>query len=490
MTRDLRLCLTILVSLALLSSNVRLHAQDSGEPDAIEWSSDLDGALKQSRRDGKPVLAYFTFNACYWCKKLEEDTYTDSDVIQMVMANFHPVKVNRDDTPEIPPRFNMSAYPSLITLGPESEKIHRFSSYMLPDEFKENLQEALRRHALYKDGQEWDTPNPRPDTLTDDPDLTIQSFDAPTDAVPAGFAKVGQSLYLAQNGALFELDERMNVVRKLPLDSSVLDITSDGTHIYALSGGWTAGDPIFVIDPATGDSIRSIVTQANATNRSHGAKGIAHVDGHLYVLEGMNGIIHQIDPATGEIIAALTTNETWLTSLAFDGKHFITGARDKILLLNRQGTAQRTIKTNYPVRSVGVHNEALLVMEQPIFGFDKKHNRVQIWPEQTRIYKLKIKSKDSPQIGSDLPPLGSRENPVLCDMPQGQRAYLQRLRCKDGSKPSFTRVGSFGAGPDGHILDGYELTCPGTKPVTIFLDMYHTDHVEPDAIPGFDIVDR
>jgi hypothetical protein len=86
-------------------------------------------------------------------------------------------------------------------------------------------------------------------------------------------------------------------------------------------------------------------------------------------------------------------------------------------------------------------------------------------------------------------PLGSKENPVRADMPGGQRAYLSRLRCADGARPEFGRVGSFGAGVYGRIIDGYEVVCDGSEPAKsmIFMDMYHPGHREAAAVPGFTI---
>jgi len=86
-------------------------------------------------------------------------------------------------------------------------------------------------------------------------------------------------------------------------------------------------------------------------------------------------------------------------------------------------------------------------------------------------------------------PLGSKENPVRADMPGGQRAYLNRLRCADGKRPGFFRVGSFGAGPYERIIDGYEVTCKDSTPekAMIFMDMYHPGHKEPAAVEGFTI---
>ena len=84
--------------------------------------------------------------------------------------------------------------------------------------------------------------------------------------------------------------------------------------------------------------------------------------------------------------------------------------------------------------------------------------------------------------------LGSKTNPVRCKGPQGERAYLNRLRCTDEKAPEYHRIGSFEAGPYGNILDGYNVKCEDKDPVTIFMDMYH-NHIEKEPVPGFTIVD-
>lgn len=82
-------------------------------------------------------------------------------------------------------------------------------------------------------------------------------------------------------------------------------------------------------------------------------------------------------------------------------------------------------------------------------------------------------------------PLGSRENPIRVNMPEGQRAYLDSLRCADGTAPAYQRLGNFGPGIYGSIIDGYEVRCPGIEPATLIMDMYHPDHVETGSPPGF-----
>ena len=86
-------------------------------------------------------------------------------------------------------------------------------------------------------------------------------------------------------------------------------------------------------------------------------------------------------------------------------------------------------------------------------------------------------------------PLGSDKNPVRVNMPQGQNAYLSRLRCSDGKVPSFQLGGSVGASPFGSIVDVYNVDCGEASPgkVSVYLDMYHPQHKEDRPVSGFAI---
>ncbi|MGH7131208.1 MAG: PQQ-dependent sugar dehydrogenase [Phycisphaerales bacterium] len=83
--------------------------------------------------------------------------------------------------------------------------------------------------------------------------------------------------------------------------------------------------------------------------------------------------------------------------------------------------------------------------------------------------------------------LGSKENPVKCDMPEGERAYLTRLRGPNGEVPKINRRGSTGKGPDGHIMDIY-IVVLGKQQIEVYMDMYHPGHVEEKPIDGLTLV--
>ncbi len=89
-------------------------------------------------------------------------------------------------------------------------------------------------------------------------------------------------------------------------------------------------------------------------------------------------------------------------------------------------------------------------------------------------------------------PLGTLENPVRVGGPTGERAYIARLRCSDGNTPQVGQRGSMGVGAFGTIVDGFLLDCGSAAPgkVTLIMDMYHSEHAENRAPPGFTIQPR
>jgi len=67
-----------------------------------------------------------------------------------------------------------------------------------------------------------------------------------------------------------------------------------------------------------------------------------------------------------------------------------------------------------------------------------------------------------------------KSNPIPVRNPDGEAKYLRNLRCgKCGEAFDFSRVGSFGPGPDGHTVDGFDLICKAGHQFTLYMDMYH-----------------
>jgi hypothetical protein len=86
-------------------------------------------------------------------------------------------------------------------------------------------------------------------------------------------------------------------------------------------------------------------------------------------------------------------------------------------------------------------------------------------------------------------PLGSLQNPVRVAGPEGERAYLARLRCADGRAPKIGGASPAGVGAYGTLVEAYPLDCGGAAPgkVSVVLDRYHEENPEARAPAGFQI---
>jgi hypothetical protein len=85
---------------------------------------------------------------------------------------------------------------------------------------------------------------------------------------------------------------------------------------------------------------------------------------------------------------------------------------------------------------------------------------------------------------ADRHPLGTVANPVRVGGPDGERAYLARLRCADGTQLRIGTRREAGVGGFGSLVGAYEIAC-GATPMRIVFDMYQEEHVETRAPAGF-----
>lgn len=86
-------------------------------------------------------------------------------------------------------------------------------------------------------------------------------------------------------------------------------------------------------------------------------------------------------------------------------------------------------------------------------------------------------------------PLGSDKNPVRADLPIGEHSYLNRLRCKDNTRPTYERPTNPGPGVYGSKVDTYDVICPNSEPhhSVIVMDSFFPAYVERKAVDGFSI---
>ncbi|QIK71566.1 thioredoxin domain-containing protein [Propioniciclava coleopterorum] len=73
--------------------------QHAGNPvDWWPWGAD---ALAEAERRGVPLLISIGYSACHWCHVMAHESFEDADVAALVNAHFVPVKVDREEHPDV-----------------------------------------------------------------------------------------------------------------------------------------------------------------------------------------------------------------------------------------------------------------------------------------------------------------------------------------------------------------------------------------------------
>lgn len=316
---------------------------------------------------------------------LEREAFGNATVVARLQG-FHWVWVDRDHTPELPKRFHVSAYPSLLVLGPNDENVHRWAGFLKVEPFLAQVDEAHARWKSFTSGEPWDVPNPRKETICSS--VQVTTHPAPSEAAPAGIAFCRGKLWVAQGNKLHRCVPGSAADLEVELPESVRDLGSDGQRLFALTYGWTAGTPIHELDPETGKTIGSTVTEANKVNKAMGGSGVAFVAGDLWALESF-GKLSCIDPKSGEVKRVIDTGVRYVAGLDWDGKHFVFGSRDALHFLAPDlGKVVKALPVNYPIRALACREDRIWIQEQPIFGFSRQHETIRVWPKTTVLHEL------------------------------------------------------------------------------------------------------
>jgi uncharacterized protein YyaL (SSP411 family) len=106
--------------------------------------------FKKAQELDKPVLLGISAVWCHWCHIMDQTTYSDSEVAKLIEEKFVPIRVDRDQRPDIDKRYNMGGWPSTAFLTPDGE-ILMGGTYIPPQQMKSLLNRISRLYKQNKD---------------------------------------------------------------------------------------------------------------------------------------------------------------------------------------------------------------------------------------------------------------------------------------------------------------------------------------------------
>lgn len=116
----------------------------------INWLSYDDG-METAKKEGKLVIINFVTRWCEWCKKMDEDTYSNEEVRNLIKKGFIPIRVDaqmqgevrykgrRMGYRELAALYNVKEVPTTWFVEPDGTLIEMMPGKIEPDFFIKTL---------------------------------------------------------------------------------------------------------------------------------------------------------------------------------------------------------------------------------------------------------------------------------------------------------------------------------------------------------------
>ena len=73
--------------------------QHAGNP--VDWYPWGDEAFERAASEDKPIFLSIGYSTCHWCHVMEEESFADTEVAELMNASFVSIKVDREERPDI-----------------------------------------------------------------------------------------------------------------------------------------------------------------------------------------------------------------------------------------------------------------------------------------------------------------------------------------------------------------------------------------------------
>jgi tetratricopeptide (TPR) repeat protein len=118
-------------------------AVEAQETPGIRWRTDYNTARKEAEAKKLPMLIDFITEPCGFCHKMDQTTFSDPRVANMINERFIPLKINNKVDEKLARAVNIGLFPTIVLAGPDGLILKSKIGWHPADELHEMMQETL-----------------------------------------------------------------------------------------------------------------------------------------------------------------------------------------------------------------------------------------------------------------------------------------------------------------------------------------------------------
>ena len=223
-------------------------ARSPAQLSPLHWQPWSQAAFEQARQEHRFVLLDLEAVWCHWCHVMDETTYKDPRVIDLLQSRYVLVRVDQDSRPDLSNRYEDYGWPATVVFAADGAEIVKRQGYLQPAEMSSMLQAII------------DDPSPGPSVERESPIVygstasispeqqtrLQKSFLAGYDRVHGSWGfnqkyldwdSVEYSIDLAQGG---DKNAEQMAQQTLHAQLRLLDPAWGGVYQYSTDGDWNA----------------------------------------------------------------------------------------------------------------------------------------------------------------------------------------------------------------------------------------------------------
>ena len=241
----------------------------------VDWYPWSDEAFETAKRQDKPIFLSIGYSSCHWCHVMEEESFSDIEVAELLNASFVAIKVDREERPDIDQAYiamsqlmtGRAGWPLTVIATPDGQPFY-IGTY-IPKESRSGMigmfellpsvadywADENKRAELLKSAenvvdvtQEMVTPDPMERFATEAHQRAVQELAATYDSVNGGFGVAPKFptptrlAYLLRNwrdtGDMKSL-EMVTVTLDHMRQGGIYDHVGSGFHRYSVDQSWS-----------------------------------------------------------------------------------------------------------------------------------------------------------------------------------------------------------------------------------------------------------
>jgi len=251
-----------------LKNETSLYLKQHAE-NPVNWQRWSNTIFDFSGELNKLVIVSIGYSSCHWCHVMEDETFTDEKIAELMNDNFINIKVDREENPDVDQAYmtasqlmtGMGGWPLNVIALPDGSPIYAGTYHTKEQWFdilnriirlKENNYEGLEEIANnVKNGvigintitKKSEVSEFNKDFLTTNTKIWSDKWDLDDggDIAQQKFISPSKYQYLLNYGSIYEDQETLNYVKKtldIISNSGIVDIVEGGFYRYTVDPEW------------------------------------------------------------------------------------------------------------------------------------------------------------------------------------------------------------------------------------------------------------